>query len=155
MHLRFYILFILFCITAFAASQTKKLEPFRPDTTVLIPLNFKQVEAVDTIKAFVTVEQMPSFPGGEAELYKFIAQNFRVPTSYIEETGIQGRTTVRFIVTKTGEIKNVKAIRGDHVMCDSLVSVIKRMPRWTPGKQNGEAVDVYFTIPMTIRPRIR
>lgn len=155
MRLRLYILFILFCITAFAASQTKKPEPFRPDTTVSILENFKQVEAADTIKAFVTVEQMPIFPGGEAELYKFIAQNFRVPTSYIEETGIQGRTTVRFIVTKTGEIKNVKAIRGDHVMCDSLVSVIKRMPRWTPGKQNGEAVDVYFTIPMTIRPRIR
>ncbi|MFV0537247.1 MAG: energy transducer TonB [Dysgonomonas sp.] len=60
--------------------------------------------------------------------------------SYIEETGIQGRTTVRFIVTKTGEIKNVKAIRGDRIMCDSLVSVIKRMPRWIPGKQNGETV---------------
>ncbi|MDH6309881.1 hypothetical protein M2451_002252 [Dysgonomonas sp. PFB1-18] len=153
MYLRFYILSILLCTTAFAASQTKKPEPFRPDTTISISENVKQVEAADTIKAFVIVEQMPMFPGGEAEMYKFIAQNLRVPTSYIEETGIQGRATVRFIVTKTGEIKNVKAIRGYSAMCDSLVSVIKRMPHWIPGKQNGETVNVYYTLPMNINLR--
>lgn len=99
------------------------------------------------------VEQMPSFPGGEAEMHRFIREHYKYPpTSYDE--GEQGKIIVKFIISKTGDIKDIQAVKGS-VRCDSLISVIKRMPRWNPGKHNGQAVDVYYTIPLHISPRRR
>lgn len=104
-------------------------------------------------KPFTFVEQMPSFPGGEAEMHKFIMNHYKYPpVSY--EQGEQGRIIVKFVVSKTGEIKDIEAVRGG-LRCDSLISVVKRMPRWIPGKQRGEAVDVYYTLPMHISPARR
>lgn len=86
-------------------------------------------------------------------MQRFIAENFRVPQTYVD-LGIQGRTTVRFVITKKGDIDNIECIRGESIMCDSLISIIKRMPRWIPpGKQNGDFVDVYFTLPILIHPK--
>ncbi|WP_029903822.1 energy transducer TonB [Prevotella sp. 10(H)] len=102
-------------------------------------------------KPFVTVEQMPSFPGGETEMHKFIFDNLKYPM-VAQETGIQGRVTVRFVVTKTGAISDVTVIRGIDPSCDKeAVRVIKSMPKWIPGKQNGLNVPVYFTLPIVFR----
>ena len=107
---------------------------------------------IDTSKVYTVVEVMPGFPGGEAEMHRFIAENFKYPRIAME-SGIQGRTTVRFVITKKGNISNIECIRGESIMCDSFISIIKRMPRWTPGKQDGKEVDVYFTLPIMIRPK--
>lgn len=103
-------------------------------------------------KIYTVVEQMPSFPGGESEMHRFLSQNLKIPSIPLE-SGIQGRNVVRFIVSEKGEINNIEKIRGDSMVCDSIISVIKRMPRWIPGKQNGKNVNVYYTIPLMINWR--
>lgn len=102
-------------------------------------------------KPFVTVEQMPSFPGGDAEMYKFINDNLKYPV-VAAESGINGRVTIRFVVSKTGAIEDVQVLRGIDPSCDrEAVRVVKSMPKWVPGKQNGMNVPVYFTLPILFR----
>ena len=102
-------------------------------------------------KPFVTVEQMPTFPGGEIEMQKFIRDNLRYPV-VAQEAGIQGRVTLRFVVSKTGTIEDIIVTRGIDPSCDKeAVRVVRSMPKWTPGKQNGLPVNVYFTLPITFR----
>lgn len=102
-------------------------------------------------KPFYTVEQMPGFPGGEAEMNKFISENLKYPI-VAQESGIQGRVTIRFVVTKTGEISDVTVVRGIDPSCDKeAVRVVKSMPKWIPGKQNGLNVPVYFTLPIVFK----
>jgi protein TonB len=107
----------------------------------------KQVEE----KPFVTVEQMPIFPGGEVEMQKFIRDNLRYPV-VAQEAGIQGRVTLRFVVSKTGAIENVTVVRGIDPSCDKeAVRVVQSMPKWIPGKQNGLNVPVYFNLPIQFK----
>lgn len=102
-------------------------------------------------KPFYTVEQMPSFPGGEAEMQRFIQANLKYPV-VAQESGISGRVTIRFVVTKDGTISDVQVMRGIDPSCDKeAVNVVKKMPKWIPGKQNGRAVPVYFTLPVVFR----
>lgn len=102
-------------------------------------------------KPFYTVEQMPSFPGGEVEMQKFIRDNLKYPV-VAQESGIQGRVTIRFVVTKDGTISDVQVMRGIDPSCDKeAMNVVKKMPKWIPGKQNGRAVPVYFTLPVVFR----
>ncbi len=99
-------------------------------------------------KPLVTVEQMPSFKGGEAEMLKFISNNMKYPAS-AKENGIQGRVTVRFVITSAGKITDVQIIRGIDPACDKeAIRIVKSMPDWEPGKQNGKAVSVYYTLPI-------
>ena len=99
-------------------------------------------------KPMVGVEQMPEFPGGEAELMKFLSENVHYPTS-ASEMGIEGRVILRFVVSKTGEVSQVEVIRGLDPACDKeAVRVVKMMPKWIPGRQNGRNVPVYFTLPI-------
>lgn len=102
-------------------------------------------------KVFVSAQFMPQFPGGEAEMYRFISENLKYPV-VDQETGIQGRVTVRFVVTKTGEISDIQLLKGVSISCDKeAMRVIKSMPRWIPGKNNGEPVQVYFTLPIVFK----
>lgn len=102
-------------------------------------------------KPFVTVEQMPTFPGGEVEMQKFIRDHLRYPV-VAQEAGIQGRVTLRFVVSKTGAIENVTVVRGIDPSCDKeAVRVVQSMPKWIPGKQNGLNVPVYFNLPIQFR----
>lgn len=102
-------------------------------------------------KPFYTVEQMPSFPGGESEMNKFISDNLKYPI-VAQESGISGRVTIRFVVTKTGEISDVTVVRGIDPSCDKeAMRVVKAMPKWIPGKQNGLNVPVYFTLPILFK----
>jgi TonB family C-terminal domain len=102
----------------------------------------------------IGAEQMPQFPGGSTEMYKYIYDNLKYPV-VDQEMGIQGKVTVRFVVTKTGDISGVELLKGISPTCDKeAMRVIKGMPKWIPGKQNGTPVAVYFTIPITYKLKI-
>ncbi|MDH6310740.1 TonB family protein [Dysgonomonas sp. PFB1-18] len=105
----------------------------------------------DDRKAFVTVEQMPKFPGGESAMQKYIGENLKYPEE-ASKNKIQGRVTIRFVVSETGAITDAVVIRGISPECDAeALRVINAMPNWTPGKQNGKDVSVYFTLPIVFR----
>lgn len=107
--------------------------------------------STEDLKPFLTVEQMPSFPGGEVEMQRYIGANLRYPVSAQEE-GVQGRVTVRFVIEKDGAVNQVQVIRGIHRECDKeAVRVVRAMPKWIPGKHDGRAVAVYFTLPIVFR----
>lgn len=96
-------------------------------------------------------EIMPQFPGGEAEMYQFIKENLKYPVMD-QEVGNQGRVIIRFVVSKTGEIMNVELMKGVSQGCDKeALRVVKSMPKWIPGRQNGDAVQVYFTLPIVFK----
>jgi protein TonB len=108
---------------------------------------------VDTTKVYTIVEQMPAFPRGEAELMNFVMTNIRVPSVPEDKMQENTSTAIRFVVTRTGTIRDIEPTQDRYkgtILTDSLTSVIKRMPRWIPGKQNGVNVDVYFTLPLHV-----
>lgn len=100
---------------------------------------------------FTHVEQMPKFPGGDAELYKFISNNLNYPAMAIENN-VQGRVVVQFVVTKDGSIGNVKVVRSvDRDLDNEAIRVCKKLPKFIPGKQNGQPVNVWYTLPVTFK----
>ncbi|MDO4164838.1 MAG: TonB family protein [Bacteroides sp.] len=102
-------------------------------------------------KVFDMVEQMPQFPGGQAEMMAFISKNLRYPT-IAQENGTQGRVTCQFVVGADGAVRDVKVLRGvDPYLDKEAVRVIMSMPKWIPGKQNGKAVSVKYTVPIMFR----
>jgi protein TonB len=97
------------------------------------------------------VEQMPEFPGGTDAMMKFLNSNIRYP-SIATEMGITGRVILQFVVDKHGKINNVKVLRGIGGGCDEeAIRVVKAMPGWKPGRQNGKEVPVYFTLPVVFQ----
>jgi len=104
-------------------------------------------------RAWVSIEQMPQFPGGDAELMKFIKENLKCPKS-MSDNCIEGQVIVRFVVSKDGTVKDVQVLRSLDPDCDKeAIRIIKSLPKWTPGKQNGETIDDYCTIPITFKPQ--
>jgi len=102
-------------------------------------------------KVFDMVEQMPQFPGGQAEMMQFISKNMKYPT-IAQENGTQGRVTCQFVVGADGRVRDVNVLRGvDPYLDKEAVRVIMSMPKWIPGKQNGKAVSVKYTIPVVFR----
>ena len=102
-------------------------------------------------KVFDVVEQMPEFPGGQAALLKWISDHIRYP-AVAEENGIQGRVVCTFVVERDGSVTDVQVARSiDPSLDKEAVRVLKQMPRWNPGKQNGSSVRVKYTVPVTFR----
>jgi protein TonB len=111
----------------------------------------EEKKPVDENKVFTAVEQMPQFPGGESALYEYIGKNLRYPPM-AAENNIQGRVTVQFVVTKTGSIGEVKVLRGkDPDLDKEAVRVVKSLPKFIPGKMNGQAVNVWYTLPISFK----
>lgn len=97
------------------------------------------------------IGQKPEFPGGESALYDYLSSHINYPAQAAEE-GVQGRVIVQFTITKTGKIENVSVVRGRHPALDKeALRVVKSMPNWTPGRQDGRAVNVQHTLPITFR----
>ncbi|MCH5319589.1 MAG: energy transducer TonB [Paramuribaculum sp.] len=108
----------------------------------------KKPEPVVEHKVFEAVEQMPTFPGGDKALYDFISSKLVFPQEAIEDN-VGGRVSVRFVVKKDGSIGEAKIARGKHPALDKeALRVVKLLPKFIPGKQNGQAVDVWFTLPI-------
>lgn len=102
-------------------------------------------------KVFTAVEQMPQFPGGEAELMKYIHSHLKYPPVAMENN-IQGRVTIQFVVTKTGKVGEVKVARAkDPDLDKEAMRVVKSLPDFIPGKMNGQAVNVWYTVPITFK----
>lgn len=102
-------------------------------------------------KVFNVVEEKPQFPGGEAALMQFIAQNIRYPYEAMK-AGKQGRVIVQFVVTKTGSIGETNVIRGiDPDLDKEAIRVIKSLPAFTPGKVGGQPVNVWYTLPIQFK----
>ena len=100
---------------------------------------------------FKTVEQMPQFPGGEAELYQYIQTHIQYPPEYAE-VHIQGRVVVQFVVEKDGSIGQVKVVRSvDKKLDAEAVRVVKSLPKFTPAHQNGQVVRVWYTLPVAFK----
>lgn len=100
---------------------------------------------------YMMVEQMPQFPGGPAELLKYIAKNLKYPV-IAQENGIQGKVILRFVVNAQGHVENVKVLRSLDPYCDKeAIRVVKSLPQWIPGKQNGRNVPVYYTCPIVFK----
>lgn len=98
---------------------------------------------------FTYVEQMPSFPNGEEALYKYLNDKIKYP-AVARENNIQGKVIVQFVVTKDGDIQNAKVVRGIGGGCnEEALRVVNGMPRWKPGRHNGRAVPVTFTLPIS------
>lgn len=100
---------------------------------------------------FVVVEDMPSFPGGMEECVRFLSRNIKYPVE-AQKAGAQGRVILSFIVNKDGTISDVEVMRSVSKELDAeAVRVVQSMPKWKPGKQRGQAVDVRFSMPVTFR----
>jgi len=109
------------------------------------------VASKDKPQIFNHVEVMPRYPGGDAALLKFLQENINYPKES-QEKGIQGRVVVRYIVTSDGSIENVEVVKSLDSLCDKeAVRVVKAMPKWIPGKQNGTPVSVYYTLPIVFK----
>lgn len=102
-------------------------------------------------KVFDVVEQMPSFPGGPSALMKYLSENVKYPV-VAQENGVQGRVVVSFVVEKDGHITDVKVVRSvDPSLDKEAARVVKSMPSWIPGKQNGSAVRVKYNVPVSFK----
>lgn len=106
------------------------------------------VEEVVEEQIFTIVEEMPSFPGGDAALMKYLGSNIKYP-AIAKDAGIQGTVFVTFVVDEKGDVKDVKVLRSLGGGTDEeAIRVVKNMPKWTPGKQRGKAVKVQYNLPI-------
>lgn len=100
-------------------------------------------------KAYKVVEYMPEFPGGMNSLLDYIAKNIKYPEE-AQQKGIKGRVILQFIVNTDGSLSDFKIIRGVDPQLDAeALRVVKSMPKWTPGKDKGKVVPVYYTVPIS------
>ncbi|MBK7971536.1 MAG: TonB family protein [Bacteroidetes bacterium] len=105
-------------------------------------------EVIDEPEIFLIVEEMPSFPGGEGQLVKYLSENIKYP-AIARENNITGTVFVTFVVGPDGSVKDVKVLRGIGGGCDEEAKrVVMAMPKWKAGKQRGESVSVQYNLPI-------
>ncbi|MES2655751.1 MAG: energy transducer TonB [Bacteroidota bacterium] len=96
-------------------------------------------------------EEMPQFPGGENEMYSFISKNLYYPT-LAKENAIEGKVYVRFVVERDGSIDQIEILKKLGWGCDEeVIRMIQLMPKWKPGKMKGNAVPVFFVLPVVFK----
>ena len=134
--------------------KTRKNVSLKVALTMLVLLFSFMTSTAQTKKndmVFDVVEVMPQYPGGQIAMMKYIMENMKYPKQAMKE-GIQGRVAVRFIVEKDGSISDVKPILSVHPLLNKeAVRVVKSMPKWSPGKQNGKPVRVRFNVPVMFK----
>lgn len=127
------------------AQDVSALDPGLPSST---PTSGSGVGQPASEQYFSYVEQMPVYPG---DLNAYLSKQLRYPPEAVKE-GVEGRVVLRFVVTDEGNIKNVEVLRGINAACDKeAIRVISNMPKWKPGRQNGRAVSVFFTLPVVFK----
>ena len=131
--------------------KDRTVEAVRSEIAVAAPPPPPAPKPEVATKVFDVVEEMPSFPGGNAALMSYLASNTKYPV-VAQENGVQGRVIVSFVVERDGSISDVKVARSvDPSLDREAQRVVKSMPRWKPGKQNGSAVRVKYTVPVVFR----
>ena len=107
--------------------------------------------AGDANRIYTNVQEQPKYKGGMMKFYAYVGQNMTYPIK-ARRVGVEGKVYVQFVIEPDGRITNVESILGIGAGCDEeAVNVIKRSPRWNPGKQNGKPVKVKKVIPITFR----
>ena len=102
-------------------------------------------------EVFLVVEKMPAFVGGDKARLSFLRDNLKYP-SIDRSGGIQGTVYLNFVVNKKGEIKKVNILRGVSPSIDAeAIRVVEAMPKWTPGKQRGKAVNVSYNFRISFK----
>jgi protein TonB len=107
--------------------------------------------AEDPNQIYTVVQQKAEFPGGETALAKFLRKNFKYPRN-AQRMGITGKVYLRFVVRKTGAIDEVTVLKGIancNECNEEAMRLVRMMPNWAPAQQNGNAVNVYFSLPIT------
>jgi TonB family protein len=113
----------------------------------------QETEPQSDNKVYKSVEQMPRFPGGEVALMRYLQENIKYPPEAAKKD-IEGRVVVQFIIEKTGEVGEVKVVRPISEELDAeAVRVVKTLPKFEPGRQDGEAVSVWYTLPISFKLR--
>jgi len=133
------ILLVIVIAPARANAQNKKVKKAqtRKDTTT-------------DDKAYDVCEQMPIFEGGDAALLKYLRENLKYPDK-TKDRGVQGRLVIGFIVEKDGSLTDVKVLRLVDIDLDAeVLRLVKGMPKWIPGRQNGKRVRVRYLLPIHI-----
>ena len=131
--------------------KDRTVEAVRNDIAVAAPPPPPAPKPEVASKVFDVVEEMPSFPGGQAALMQYLGSNIKYPV-VAQENGVQGRVIVGFVVEPDGSISGVNVMRSvDPSLDKEAMRVVKSMPRWKPGKQNGSAVRVKYTVPVVFR----
>lgn len=134
-------------------TETIKIETEDNKDKIVIsaPVAAPKVVEEDDQVIFQVVETMPTFPGGDQALFKFLSDNIRYPV-IAQENGIQGRVICQFVVNRDGSIVDVEVVRSIDASLDrEAIRVIKSMPNWKPGMQRGKAVRVKYTLPVNFR----
>jgi protein TonB len=128
------------------ATQTQEGDP----NAALEPV-ITEAPVVEEPKIFTFVEQNPEFPGGDAELIKFLQKNIQYPQME-RDNDIQGKVLLRFVVMEDGSVQDVNVVRSVSPGLDKeAVRVVKMLPKFKPGKQQGKAVRVYFNLPVVFK----
>jgi TonB family protein len=120
------------------------------DTEVILQ---DSVEIVDDNSIYETVEQLPQYPGGDSTLISFVQKNLtQLPVTQCYN-GVSAKVICRFVVEKDGSVSNITVIRSLDTTCDKeAIRVLKLLPKFIPGKQDGRTVRVYYTIPVVFKP---
>ena len=119
--------------------------------TFVAPVVEEEEEEESAQQIFTVVEKQPEFPGGTAELFKYLNKAIKYPV-IAQENGIQGRVVCSFVVNRDGSIVDIQVMRGvDPSLDKEAVRVISEMPKWKPGEQRGKPVRVRFILPVQFR----
>jgi len=114
-------------------------------------INLDDTQGEEEDQIFIYVKNMPEFPGGVVALKRYIAEHVIYP-AVARENGIEGTVFLRFEVTKTGKVGKVELQKGvDPLLDNEAIKVIKTLPRFKPGEQNGKKVSVWYSIPVTFK----
>jgi TonB family protein len=140
------------CFTQTHSIDTSKKELFIPIEIVHIeefPYGNDSLDSIQRVnQIYELADESPEFPGGQAEMYKFLGENIKYPNDCINK-GIQGKVYVKFVVMKDGSIENVVIMKSAHHLLDAeSIRVVKTMPTWTPGTIKGTPVNVYYVLPI-------
>ena len=112
-----------------------------------------EVEEVVEQVAFIVVEEMPMYPGGDVELMRFLQENVVYPER-AKENNIQGRVFLQFVVTPKGTIGEVRVLRGvDPLLDAAAMEAVRKLPAFRPGRQGGVAVPVWYQVPISFQLR--
>ena len=105
----------------------------------------------ETIDIHITVEEQPSFPGGTAKFYQYVASHLKYPKQAIRNQ-VEGKVYIKFVIDRDGSISDAEVYKGIGEACDEeALRVIKNSPKWNPGKQRGQAVRVQMILPITFQ----
>jgi TonB family protein len=115
-------------------------------------IGFAQKERDENNKEIlIFAEQMPDFPGGVQALYQYLGKNIRYPLD-MRKQKVEAKVIATFVVDAKGRIKNIEVVnKVPQQFTDETIRVLKRMPVWIPGKQNGKPVNVKYTLPVDYR----